>query len=182
MINRHFARLGSDSFNGSVASLSVVDYGNSADFETVLTLASAVGIHFVVAAGNNADDACNYFPARLGFDSDIVTVGSTNVEDHRSHFSNYGPCIAVYAPGENIATTGPVGRMPEVLVSGTSFAVPHVSGLMAVFLSSDPTLRTAPDRMKAKIIDMALSFEQDELQLDSFDLGLLVNNGKDQRA
>ena len=177
MINRHTARMTEEDFRGSVVTMSLGDSLISTALEATVILASNEGVHFVVSAGNSADDACNYSPGRLSFGSNIVTVGSINVEDHRSSFSNYGPCVAVYAPGEDIATTGPDDRTDAILVSGTSFAAPHVSGIMAAFLSRNKTLRIAPKLMKDKIMSLALNFELDELQLNSLDLGLLVNNG-----
>ena len=184
MITRHIARIFEIEldFRGSVATMSIGGPFFSEPLEEAMIRASAVGIHFVVAAGNGGVNACTWSPGRRSLTSNIVAVGSINVKDQRSSFSNYGPCVTVYAPGEKIATTGPNGPMEEVLVSGTSFAAPHVSGIMAAFLSRDETLRFAPDRMKDKIMNLALFFEMDELQLHSLDLGLLVNNGKDQRA
>ena len=182
MVTRHTARRAEVDFRGSVATMSLGGSFISTALEEAVAQASAVGIHFVVSAGNRADDACNYSPGRLSFGSNIVTVGSINVKDQRSFFSNYGPCVAVYAPGEKIVTTGPNYPTESVVVSGTSHAVPHVSGLMAVFLSMDETLKTAPGMMKTKIIDLALIFELDQLQLDSLDSGLLLYNGKEQRA
>ena len=183
MITRHSARMAEEDFRGSVASMSI---GGSLEVSTALEFAviqaSAAGIHFVLSAGNRADDACNYSPARLSFGTDIVTVGAINVKDQRSFFSNYGPCVTVYAPGEKIATTGPNHPTESVVVRGTSYAAPHVSGLMAVFLSMNETLKTAPGMMKKKIIDLALIFELDQLQLDSLDSGILLYNGKEQRA
>lgn len=52
------------------------------------------GVTFVVAAGNDDRDACNYSPARV---PEAVTVGATTksaTEDIRASFSNYGTWYA----------------------------------------------------------------------------------------
>jgi hypothetical protein len=53
------------------------------------------GIVYVVAAGNERGDACEISPAST---EGVITVGSTTIDDHRSHFSNYGECVDIFAP------------------------------------------------------------------------------------
>jgi subtilisin family serine protease len=57
------------------------------------------GLHVVAAAGNLQKDACNFSPAGL---KGVITVGSTDSDDHFSEFSNYGECVTVLAPGKDI--------------------------------------------------------------------------------
>ncbi len=52
------------------------------------------------------------------------------MDDTRASFSNYGPCLDLFAPGDNIASslvTGDYG-----LMSGTSMAAPLVAGVVAM--------------------------------------------------
>jgi subtilisin family serine protease len=47
----------------------------------------------VAAAGNDAEDACNWSP---GSALAVVTVGATNKTDDRAAFySNFGPCVKI---------------------------------------------------------------------------------------
>jgi len=82
----------------------------------------------VVAAGNSNDDACYYTPANS---LDVITVGSMTISNTRSSFSNYGPCVDLFAPGSNIlgARNNDDGT---ALSSGTSMACPHVAGIAAI--------------------------------------------------
>ena len=109
------------------------------------------GIFPVVAAGNVDDDACYYAFGDLGdspYDYAIV-VGATWVNgntDQRSWYSNYGPCVTLYAPGgaangdtsKAIASAGISSNTAVSYKSGTSMASPLVAGVIANYLSSFP--------------------------------------------
>ncbi|KAG0224264.1 Secreted subtilisin-like serine protease sub4 [Actinomortierella wolfii] len=98
------------------------------------------GLFVVVAAGNGdaknvGQDACNYSPASA---TTSFTVGSTNINDQMSSFSNYGRCVNIYAPGERVRSTwiGPTNR--EIYTdSGTSFSAPNVAGIAALIMSAE---------------------------------------------
>lgn len=111
-------------------------------------LATALGIHVVVAAGNggwNTDNLSsdgNFIFRRNdpGFrgDSGAIWVGATNqaVPHVRSSFSNYGSRVDVYAAGENIfsASTNGAGTATNQYRSGldgTSFSSPIIAGVVA---------------------------------------------------
>lgn len=93
------------------------------------------GLHVVVAAGNEDQDACDTSPAAAG---QVITVGSTTEEDARSEFSNHGGCVDVFAPGSDILSCGIDGQDSSTIKYGTSMASPHVAGLVAYFLSIYP--------------------------------------------
>jgi hypothetical protein len=80
----------------------------------------------IVAAGNDNVDACTTSPSSA---SNVVSVGATAENDQRSTYSNYGSCLAIFAPGDNIysALIGTTNKISAE--SGTSFAQPHVMGL-----------------------------------------------------
>lgn len=82
------------------------------------------GWKIVVAAGNNAQDACTMSPASSPY---VVTVGAFNVENKFSSFSNYGPCLNVLAPGEGVLSAYPNNLL--AYMSGTSMAAPLVAGV-----------------------------------------------------
>ena len=171
IITNHSKRKGSKGFRGSVASMSIGSKDRSLTIEEVVKRASSVGIHFSVSAGNENQDACNASPGAASKGTDVVTVGSVNAEDRRSDFSNFGPCVTVYAPGEFITSTWIGGFNATNTLNGTSMACPHISGLMAVLLAQNPNLSTA--EMKQKLIYTAQAITLDT----GGSSGFLANNG-----
>ncbi|OMH84827.1 Subtilisin-like protease [Zancudomyces culisetae] len=124
----------------SVANMSLGG-GYSRALNQAVDEAVSNGIHFVVAAGNDNRDACSYSPASS---ASAITVGSTDLSDNRSSFSNFGPCVNVFAPGRNILSTWIGSKTASRSISGTSMASPHVCGLAAYFLSlADQPLTTS---------------------------------------
>jgi subtilisin family serine protease len=81
------------------------------------------GVVMVVAAGNESQDACYVSPAS---EPKALTVGSTDIDDKASQFSNWGSCVDVYAPGGEIKSSwiGDSKTETETL-SGTSMASPR---------------------------------------------------------
>ncbi len=49
--------------------------------------------------GLGGDDACTVIPASL---PGVISVGASDMADTRLDASNYGPCVTLYAPGEEI--------------------------------------------------------------------------------
>lgn len=92
---------------------------------------TGMGIHVVVAAGNENQNACNTSPAS---DSSVITVGATDIHDRIAWFSNWGPCVDILGPGVDILSTIPNSRTE--MMSGTSQSSPKVAGTLALLLSS----------------------------------------------
>jgi subtilisin family serine protease len=92
------------------------------------------GFTLVAAAGNNNADACNYSPGSL---TPALTVAASDQFDNRFPLSNYGGCMDLYAPGENITSTWLNGGTTST--TGTSMAAPHVAGCAAKYLSTNPS-------------------------------------------
>ncbi len=113
------------------------------------------GVLIVVAAGNKGTDTKNFFPAGL---ENVITVASTDVNDNRINFSNWGKQVDIAAPGTDILSLRALGTdylvlerqtyKPQVAIvgkdrqyyrtSGSSFSAPLVSGVASLILSEKP--------------------------------------------
>lgn len=95
----------------------------------------ASGVVYSVAASNQADDACTRSPASA---AQAITVGATESNDARGPYSNYGPCLDIFAPGTDVLSATQSGDTATATRSGTSMAAPHVAGAAALALSQHP--------------------------------------------
>ncbi len=123
----------------AVANLAV-----SLDPSTALTTAvhnlQNSGVFVTATASNHNADAC----LEAGGASGAFTVTASTKTDAKADFSNWGPCVSVYAPGENIKSTWLLGQ--TIILSGTSFAAPHVTGVAALYKA---TFGDAPSNVVA---------------------------------
>ncbi|MFM8907940.1 MAG: S8 family serine peptidase, partial [Actinomycetota bacterium] len=151
----------------------------------------ADGVAVVSAAGNDgndptkgyvdaSNDATSPSPActskRSPRTNGIITVGATGGisantftrEDDEAPYSNYGPCVDIYAPGTNIRSAWPVTGLsaaetddPDLFVgkyadtgsynkSGTSMAAPFVSGAIAMLLQETP--QAGPAEVTSRVL------------------------------
>jgi cerevisin len=137
------------------------------------------GMHFAVAAGNDNADACNYSPAAA---EKAVTVGASTLADERAYFSNYGKCTDIFAPGLNILSTWIGSKYAVNTISGTSMASPHIAGLLAYYVSLQPSSNSAfaveeitPKKLKDALITVATSGALTDIPSDT--PNLLAWNG-----
>ena len=130
------------------------------------------GLVVVVAAGNSGPNSALYAPAN---DPYVITVGATDdqgttstADDALASFSSYGMTQDgftkpdVVAPGRRIVTTlAPNSSFalnyPSFMVgtqyiqlTGTSVAAPAVSGVAALYIESNPTVR--PGQLKGVLL------------------------------
>jgi subtilisin family serine protease len=107
----------------------------STALDTAVANSIASGITYAIAAGNQGTDACTSSPADVPA---ALTVGATDITDTRASFSDYGPCVDLFAPGVNITSDWFTSPFTQT-VSGTSMASPHVAGIAARYLASCPS-------------------------------------------
>src|SRR5206468_9468593 len=79
----------------------------------------------------------------------VIAVGATDRADQRLPTSDTGSYISVAAPGERIASTfrGPGGTDTYAVASSTAQAAAHVTGVSALMLAINPSLK--PDDVRS---------------------------------
>jgi len=132
-------------------------------------------VHVVIAAGNdNLPMTKDSFKedieeSKKDYFDDIIFVGASSPDDkiwgytspiNYESGSMYGPIIDVFAPGDSITSAIHSKKKGEGLSgtdewNGTSFAAPHVTGIIACLLSHPNYKNLTPKEMKTKILEMA---------------------------
>ncbi len=129
--------------NPAVANISITAPGSSPAMETAISNSIASGVTFTIAAGNSAWDACDYTPART---PNAITVAATAEADQRALYSNYGPCVDLFAPGNSVISTGHASDSATRVLSGTSMSAPLVAGIAAIYRSANLSANPAAVR------------------------------------
>ncbi|MPZ82683.1 MAG: S8 family serine peptidase [Actinophytocola sp.] len=124
----------------AVANMSLGASGTNASMENAVRNSISSGVTYAIASGNSSSDACNFTPART---PEAITVNSTDSNDARSSFSNFGSCSDIFAPGRDITSSWNTSDTATNTISGTSMATPHVTGASAVYLGSHPSATPA---------------------------------------
>lgn len=134
--------------NGGARAINLSFGGDEASrtLREAIEFAAVHGTVVVCGAGNGQDDRPQYpgYYARYGIG---ISVAGLRSDGTLARFSSRGPQIDVAAPGENIYSTyltyenayqNP--RRNFEYTSGTSFAAPHVTGLVGLAMTLQPGL------------------------------------------
>ncbi|SDP19449.1 S8 family serine peptidase [Afipia sp. GAS231] len=97
---------------------------------------AARGILLVAAAGNAGAKSPPLYPAA---NPNVIAVSGTDAQDRLLPASNRGNYIAIAAPGADIFLPAPDEKYQ--ITSGTSFSAAYVSGIAALIMERNPTLK-----------------------------------------
>jgi subtilisin len=137
------------------ANMSLGGTGYSQAIHDAIARATAQGVTFLVAAGNESANAASSSPG--GFDDTVITVSALadsdgqpgglgartqyGADESLASFSNNGSVVDITAPGVNIAMDRLGGG--TWTASGTSMATPIATGTAALVVAADRRLSLA---------------------------------------
>jgi subtilisin family serine protease len=139
-----------------VINLSFVQDARPRVLDEILDEASRRGIVLVSGAGNGVTDGSGPGPTNdLPFPADdhrVLGIAAVGADGTLADFSNYGPEVALAAPGVDLYSGGILRQFGTW--EGTSMAAPLVSGAVALLRSLEP--RLGPQEIEAALLQSAL--------------------------
>jgi Subtilase family len=114
-------------------------------------LVASAGNDHLTAASDNAD--ARVFPAIFSrdpeFSQNVIAVGAWDLSNNKvPDFSNEGSFVDFYAPGVDIQSKDLRARGGASIGSGTSYAAPYVSRLVAILLGKNVPVLEIKERIK----------------------------------
>jgi serine protease len=169
-----------------VINLSFGGTGYSKTMQDAIKAAVANGAIVVAAAGNDGADAAKDSPAGL---DGVIAVGAVDPSGQIASYSNYGPKVALMAPGGSPLRDPRTGASQGVLstmrligsgdtyaeLAGTSQAAPFVSATVSLMKSAFPHLTPAQarDLLQKSASTTAQCRDPDDSMLQGCGAGLL---------
>lgn len=156
--------------NMQVVNMSLGTSSYSKALHNAVKKAHESGLVMVAAAGNSGpgEDTIAY-PAKF---SEVIAVSAIDENSGVTSWSSRGPEIDVAAPGNSIYSTYANGEYR--VLSGTSMAAPHVTGVISLKLHLSPELTPVQimDLLKRSALNMpnATSDEQGAGLVDAYNL------------
>ncbi len=128
-----------DTYDCDVINLSLGITKDSDALRQAVEYAVSKNVIIVAAVGNNGerDPSQALYPA--AYDG-VVGVGAYAEDGAICKFSHINSTVDVTAPGDQIVTLDRLSDQAYCTVSGTSFAVPHVTALAVMAKQSDPEM------------------------------------------
>ena len=117
-------------------------------YDAILDAYTAGSLLFSSAGNDDTDD--EGYPAAY---YEVVAVASTDEDDTKSSFSNYGLWVQICAPGSSILST--ILDDNYTRLSGTSMSCPYAAGVTALMKSQNP------DSSRTWILDQLYSTADD---------------------
>jgi membrane-anchored mycosin MYCP len=136
------------SLHVKLANLSLTVTTPTAALHAAVQSAARAGLILVCAAGNDGQgNNLPTYPAAYSTQfSNVIAVSATDAHDSAASFSETGNYVDIAAPGLNVEVPSSGGGY--VMVSGTSFATPYVTGTVALMLAANPGMTPAQVRSR----------------------------------
>jgi hypothetical protein len=110
--------------------------------------AFAAGIAVVNMAGDSGQDTCSN---ASGAAPNTIHVGATASNDARAGFSNFGPCVTMFAPGAGVTTDDPVTG--AYVFHSTAASAAYVAGTAALFLGKPEFAGASPGEIRDELVN-----------------------------